>query len=49
MTEQLLETWASVVPDGVRFGKQLFDTGDLRRMRAEGLVFGDVFERLNEK
>jgi tRNA(adenine34) deaminase len=49
MTEQLLETWASAVPEGVRLGRSLFRTGELRRMRAEGCRLKSVLELMEHK
>ncbi len=43
----VLDTWAAVVPEGVRLGEQIFRDGRLRRMREAGMSAAEVVEELS--
>jgi hypothetical protein len=42
----VLAAWAPVVPCGVQLGTMLFESGDLRRMRDNGMSAAGVFDQL---
>ncbi len=42
----LFQAWESVVPEGIRLGETLAESGELGRMAAEGASVSEVVERL---
>ena len=45
---RLLETWETVVPQGVSLGRQLYRSGELRKMSEAGKTAQEVLNRLGE-
>jgi tRNA(Arg) A34 adenosine deaminase TadA len=46
--QRLLEVWAAAVPEGVRLGEALFESGELDRLREQGMNIEQVISRLLE-
>lgn len=47
-TKDILDSWSSVIPQGVKISEALFKSGQLRQMRDAGRDVSEVLNRISE-